>query len=116
MTNFIASTVLTVMKGKVLLITEDNSLLEYVVKVKQVIKQGNKELKVNQEISLFKRAACQSPFLKEKQEYLFMGHDEDGKYKLDKTSFVKLWPRNSQGPHNNDKLILEDFAAAKFKC
>lgn len=103
---------MTVIKAKVLLITEQNSMLEYLVEVVKIIKQGNKELKVKQVISLWKRGACQSPDLTENQEYLFMGRDEEGRYELDKKSFVKLWPSIA---NNKDKVILEDFAA-QFSC
>ena len=104
--------IITVIKGKVLLIDEQNSMLEYVVEVVQVIQQGNKDLNVGQRIGLWKRGACQSPDLKENKEYLFMGRDEGRRYDLDKTSFVKLWPKK---PTNKDKLILDDFAA-QFAC
>ena len=99
--------IITVIKGKVLLIDEQNSMLEYVVEVVRVIQQGNKDLNVGQRIGLWKRGTCQSPDLKENKEYLFMGKDEGRRYDLDKTSFVKLWPRND---NNKDKRILDDFA------
>lgn len=102
-----------VIKVKVLLIDEQNTMLAYVVEVVQIIQQGNKELKVGDKIDLWKRGACQSPDLKENQDYLIMGLDNGDRYELDKTSFVKLWPR---GPDNDkDKVILEDFAA-QFAC
>ena len=88
-------------------------MLEYLVEVEQIIKQGNKNLKVKQVVSLWKRATCKSPDLKENQEYLFMGWDNGDRYKLDKTSFVKLWPRSPD--NDSDKRILEDFAV-QFAC
>lgn len=96
----------TVIKGKVLLVDEENTMLTYVVEVLQVIQQGNKDLKVKQQIELVKRAACTSPNLKEKEDYLFMGLDKEDTYKLDRHSFVKLWPEK----RDNNKDILEDFA------
>ena len=105
--------IVTVIKGKVLLIDEQNIMLEYIVEVVQIIQQGNKDLNVGQRIGLFKRGACQSPELKENKEYLFMGLDKGDRYELDKTSFVKLWPRSPD--NNKDKLILEDFAA-QYTC
>ena len=96
----------TVIKGKVLLIDEENAMLTYVVEVQQIIQQGNKDLKVKQRIELTKRGACQSPDLKEGKEYLFMGQDKTGKYMLDKNSFVKLWPKKRDA----NKDILDDFA------
>ena len=99
---------MTVIKGKVVLIDEQNAMLEYVVQVVKIIKQGNKMLKDGGLIGLWKRGACQSPDLKENKEYLFMGRDEGERYELDKTSFVKLWPQNKD---NKDKTTLDDFAA-----
>ncbi|CAH3019179.1 unnamed protein product [Porites evermanni] len=95
-------------KGKVVLIDEQNAMLAYVVQVVKIIKQGNKVLKDGGLIELWKRGACQSPDLKENKEYLFMGRDEGERYELDKTSFVKLWPQNKG---NKDKTTLDDFAA-----
>lgn len=103
---------MAVIKGKVLLISEDNTRLEYLVRVKQIIKQGNKELKERQKIWFRKEGACRSPDLKEKHEYLFMGKDQGG-YELDKNAFVKYWPRRPE--NNKDKVILEDFAK-RFSC
>ena len=107
------SIVMTVIKGRVLLIDEQNTMLAYMVEVLQIIQQGNKDLKVGQKIELWKRGACQSPDLKETKEYLFMGRDKGGRYDLDKTSFVKLWPKSPA--NNKDKLILEDFVA-QYAC
>lgn len=102
----------TVIRGQVLLIDEENTVLSYVVEVKQIIKQGTKNLKIKQRIEFTKRGACQSPDLKEFEEYLFMGLDKTGKYELDKNSFVKLWPTK---PNNKDKVILDQFAD-QFAC
>ena len=104
---------MTVLKGKVLLIDEQNSMLEYVVEVVQIIQQGNKDLKVGDQIDLRKSGACQSPDLKEMKNYLFMGLDKGDRYELDKSSFVKLWP--TRPADNKDKQVLEDFAA-QFAC
>jgi len=97
-----------VIKGKVVLIDEQNAMLAYVVQVVKIVKQGNKMLKAGGLIELWKRGACQSPDLKENKEYLFMGRDEGERYELDKTSFVKLWPQNKG---SKDKTTLDDFAA-----
>ena len=56
---------MTVIKGKVVLIDEQNAMLAYVVQVVKIIKQGNKMLKAGGLIELWKRRACQSPDLKE---------------------------------------------------
>ena len=88
-------------------------MLTYVVEVKQIIKQGNKNLKVTDQIEFTKRGSCQSPDLKELEEYLFMGLDNIGKYELDQSSFVKLWP--TIPPKNKDKKILDEFAG-QFVC
>ena len=103
----------TVIKGQVLLIDEENTVLNYVVEVHQIIKQGNKNLVIKQQIEFTKRGSCQSPDLKELEEYLFMGMDKTGKYLLDQNSFVKLWP--TEPPNNKDKTILDQFAD-KFAC
>ena len=103
----------TVIKGKVLLIDEDNTVLNYFVEVQQIIKQGNKNLVVKQQIEFTKRGSCQSPDLKELEEYLFMGLDKTGKYLLDQNSFVKLWPRKPA--KNKDKMILDQFKD-QFAC
>ena len=52
---------MTVIKGKVVLIDEQNAMLAYVVQVVKIIKQGNKMLKAGGLIELWKRGACQSP-------------------------------------------------------
>ena len=102
----------TAIKGRVLLIDEQNSMLAYMVEVVKIIKQGNKNLNVGEQIELWKRGACQSPDLKENKEYLFMGLDKGDKYDLDKNSFVKLWPLSKD---NKDKTTLENFAG-KIAC
>lgn len=94
-----------------MLIDEENTMLTYVVEVLQVIQQGNKDLKVKQQIEIVKRAACTSPNLNENKEYLFMGLDKEDNYELDKHSFVKLWPEK----RGNNKDILEDFAT-NYAC
>lgn len=109
---YTVSIFMTVMKGKVLLIDEQNTMLGYTVQVVQIIKQGNRNLKVGERIELWKRGACQSPDLKEKKEYLFMGQDNGRRYYLNEKSFVKLWPKSKD---NKDKTILDDFAA-QFVC
>lgn len=115
------SSLLTAIKGKLLTIDEDNTLLTYTVEVLQIIQEGEKGLKSqkvklgNKEyraIELVKRAACKSPKLVENNEYLFMGRDKGRKYELDKTSFVKLWATD---PNNADKIKLDKFAR-KHKC
>ena len=108
---YIISIILLVIKGKVLLIDEQNAMLAYVVEVVRVIKRGNKKLKVGNKIELWKRGACQSPDLKENKYYLFMGLDSGERYDLDKNSFVKLWPQI----RDNNQDILNDFAA-QFAC
>lgn len=108
---------LTVIKGRVELIDELNTQLEYVVKVLQVIKQGNKNVNVGGAMHLWRSSTCHSPDLKKYKEYLFMGLDNGNHYQLDKNSFVKLWPRRPA--NNKDKKVLEDFArqyASGAKC
>ena len=94
-----------------MLIDEEGSMLSYVVEVLQVIQQGHKDLKVKERIELKKRGSCQSPDMKEDKEYLIMGLDKGGRYQLDKTAFVKLWPEK----RNLNKDILEDFAQ-RYAC
>lgn len=96
-----------------MLIDEDNTVLNYVVEVQEIIKQGNKNLANKQRIQFTKRGSCQSPDLKELEEYLFMGLDKTGKYELDQNSFVKLWPTKQRD--NKDKSILDQFAD-QFAC
>ena len=103
----------TVIKGKVLLIDEDNTVLNYVVEVQKIIKQGNKNIDIKRPIEFTKRGSCQSPDLKEREEYLFMGLDKTGKYLLDQNSFVKLWP--TKPSNNKDKMILDQFED-QFAC
>lgn len=108
---------LTVIKGRVELIDELNTQVEYVVKVLQVIKQGNKNVNVGGAIQLWRSSTCHSPDLKQYKEYLFMGLDNGRRYQLDKNSFVKVWPRRPA--NNKDKKVLEDFArqyASDAKC
>ena len=75
-------------------------MVNYIVEVEQVIKRGNKNLVIKQKIVFTKRGSCQSPDLKEREEYLFMGLDKTFQYLLDQDSFVKLWPREL--PNNKD--------------
>lgn len=113
---------LSAVKGKLLLIDEDNTVLRYTVEVLQIIQQGEDDLKLKTEkktlnrnyevIDLVKREACKSPKLEENNVYLFMGLDTGGKYELDKTSFVKLWPMD---PNDDDKKKLDKFAR-QHKC
>ena len=96
-----------------MLIDEDNAMLNYFVEVLQIIQQGNKNLAIKQKIQFTKRGSCQSPDLKEHEEYLFMGLDKTGIYELDQNSFVKLWP--TKPDNNKDKVILDQFAD-QFAC
>lgn len=101
-------------KGKVLFVTEENNNLLYFVKVKKIIKQGNKMLEEKDMVTFYKRDSCTSPDLKQSSQYLFMGKDEEaGRYELDKTSFVKLWPKRPVS--NQDKRVLDEFAD-NFMC
>ena len=101
-------------KGKVLYVSEENNNLLYFVKVKKIIKQGNKMLEEKDMVTFYKRDSCTSPDLKQSSQYLFMGKDEEaGRYELDKTSFVKLWPKRPAS--NQDKRVLDEFAD-NFKC
>ncbi|KAL9988937.1 hypothetical protein ACROYT_G003433 [Oculina patagonica] len=104
-------------KGKVLWIDEENTILSYIVEVVQIIQKGDKEIKIREVkptpdkvlnlTELVRRVACKSPELKKDNEYLFMGLDRGGRYYLDETSFVKLWPTD---PGNSDKKQLDKFA------
>ena len=88
-------------------------MLNYVVEVQDIIKQGNKNLAIKRTIDFTKRGSCLSPDLKKSTDYLFMGLDKTGKYELDQNSFVKLWPANPS--NNKDKVILDQFAD-QFAC
>lgn len=107
-TESIVLLVFIVIKGRVLLIDEDDKSLSYVVNVTNIIQQGNKALKIGDDIEFWKSGTCQSPDLKENKNYLFMGRDNGHRYKLDNKSFVKLWP-TKEG--NTDKSILDSFEA-----
>ena len=110
-----------VIKGKVLVVDEENTLLTYMVKVVQIIQEGNEPLKIRKIkatpnlvlniIDLVRRGACKSPELEENKEYLFMGLDRRGRYELDQTSFVKWWPTD---PDNSDKKQLDNFARQHY--
>ncbi|KAK2565794.1 Complement C3 [Acropora cervicornis] len=93
-------------QGRVLLIDEDDKSLTYVVRVTNIIQQGNKALKIGEDIEFWKSGTCQSPDLKENKNYLFMGRDDGHRYTLENKSFVKLWPTKDG---NTDKSILESF-------
>ena len=105
------------------MVDEENAVLRYTVEVLQIIQEGENDLKLkiskipinNKEfevIELVKRATCKSPKLEENKEYLFMGLEKGGNYELDKTSFVKLWPTDS---NDADKKKLDKFARM-HKC
>ena len=111
-TESIVLLVFIVIKGKVLLIDEDDKSLTYVVRVTNVIQQGNKALKIGEDIEFWKSGTCQSPDLKENKNYLFMGRDDGHRYTLDNKSFVKLWPTKDG---NTDKSILDSFEA-NYTC
>lgn len=112
---------MAVIKGKVLRVDEEETMLTYEVEVVKIIQQPKKGLKIRKEnptnnkeidvIDLVKRAACRSPKLKEKEEYLFMGLDIGRRYHLDETSFVKQWPTEPGDPDKkSDKEKLDTFA------
>ena len=85
-------------------------MIEYIVDVLHIIQQSNSVLRVGQKIELFKHRDCVwSPDLKEMDDYLFMGLEKKGRYNLDGSSFVKLWPKRPA--NNKNKVILENFAA-----
>ena len=105
-TDSIVLLVFIVIKGKVLLIDEDDKSLTYVVRVTSIIQQGNKALNIGDDIEFWKSGTCQSPDLKENKNYLFMGRDDSVRYTLDNKSFVKLWPTKAG---NTDKSILDAF-------
>ena len=87
-------------------------MVEYLVRVLKIIKKRNRKLKVGKVLTLWKRSDCNSPDLKERNEYLFMGLEKGGRYELDKNSFVKLWPKSRA---NKDKKSLDKFAK-QFTC
>ena len=86
-----------------MLIDELNSVLNYIVRIQHIFKQGNVALRTKQKIEFTQMGSCQSPDLKEQQDYLFMWQGKTGNFLLDQTSFVKLWPREPQ--NNKDKSI-----------
>lgn len=102
-----------VIKGKLLLVDEVETMLEYVVEVVQIILKGNKKLKLRREdgkktrIEFTKRGTCRSLKLETNKEYLIMGRDEGGKYELDENSFVKLWPEVGENKAKLDKFARE---------
>ena len=102
-----------VIKGKLLLVNEVETMLEYVVEVVQIIQKGNKKLKLRRkdgkktQIEFTKRETCRSLKLETNKEYLIMGRDEGGKYELDENSFVKLWPEVGKNKAKLDKFARE---------
>lgn len=102
-----------VIKGKLLRVDEVETMLEYVVEVVQIIQKGNKKLKLRRkdgkktQIEFTKRETCRSLKLETNKEYLIMGRDEGGKYKLDENSFVKLWPEVGENKAKLDKFARE---------
>ena len=108
-----------VIKGKLLLVDEVETMLEYVVEVVQIIQKGNKKLKLRSkdgkktQIELTKRGTCRSLKLEANKEYLIMGRDEGGKFKLDENSFVKLWPEVGENKAKLDKFAREH---KRLKC
>ena len=103
---------MSAIKGRVLLIDQYKNMVEYLVRVLKIIKQRNRKLKVGKVLTLWKRKDCNSPDLKKRNEYLFMGLEKGGRYELDKNSFVKLWPKSRA---NKDKKSLDKFAK-QFTC
>lgn len=103
---------MSAIKGRVLLIDHYKNMVEYLVRVVKIIKKQNRELKVGKILTLWKRRDCNSPDLKKKKEYLFMGLEKGGRYQLDKNSLVKLWPKSQA---NKDKKILDTFVK-QFTC
>lgn len=100
-----------VIKGKLLLVDEVETMLEYVVEVVQIIQKGNKKLRRKDgkktRIEFTKRGTCRSLKLETNKEYLIMGRDEGGKYELDENSFVKLWPEVGENKAKLDKFARE---------
>ncbi|RMX42632.1 hypothetical protein pdam_00010273 [Pocillopora damicornis] len=102
-----------IIKGKLLLVDEVETMLEYVVEVVQIILKGNKKLKLRRKdgkktrIEFTKRGTCRSLKLETNKEYLIMGRDEGGKYELDENSFVKLWPEVGENKAKLDKFARE---------
>jgi len=84
-----------------------DSILNYVVRIQLVLKQGKTILQAKQIIEFKKLGSCESPDLKESEYYLFMWLDESDNYLLNQNWFVKLWPRGP--PNNKDKLILDQL-------
>lgn len=103
---------MSAIKGRVLLIDQYKNMVEYLVRVLKIIKKRNRILKVGKVLTLWKRRDCNSPDLKERNEYLFMGFENGGRHDLDKNSFVKLWPKSRA---SEDKKSLDKFAK-QFTC
>lgn len=89
-------------KGKVVLIDEHNSWLNFNIRVEKIQKQGNRMLKKGKLVEFKKRAGCNCPNLKHNHDYLIMGRDKGGQYILDDSAFVKMWS-------GKDKDTLERF-------
>ena len=103
---------MSAIKGRVLLIDQYKNMVEYLVRVLKIIKQRNRKLKVGKVLTLWKRKDCNSPDLKKRNEYLFMGREKGGRYELEKNSFAKLWPKSRA---NKDKKSLDKFVK-QFAC
>ena len=103
---------MSAIKGRVLLIDQYENMVDYLVRVLKIIKKRNRNFKVGKILTLRKHKDCNSPDLKERNEYLFMGLEKGGRYELDKNSFVKLWPKSQA---NKDKKSLDKFVK-QFTC
>ena len=70
--------------------------IEFVVKVSDVFRQGNKKVKPGDIIAFLESVECVTAYLKKGREYAFMGRDKKGKkgerLVLDKSAWVKKWP------------------------
>ena len=85
-----------VLKGEVIIVDEQNSWLTFVIRVIDVYKQGNHVLETDDQVEFKKRGTCLSPDLKKRKEYLFMGRDKNKQYVLDKSAWVKEWPKRGR--------------------
>ena len=92
------------LKGEVIIVDEQNSWLTFVIRVIDVYKQGNHVLKTDDHVEFKKQGTCLSPDLKKRKEYLFMGRDKNKQYVLDKSAWVKEWPKVGR-----DDQTLQNF-------
>ena len=71
-------------------------MINVVVKVLDIQKDGQIPLNKGNTVEFQMQADCRCPDLKIKHDYLFMGRDKGGQFLLDNTAHVKMWSAGSK--------------------